>query len=259
MDEIIKLLEKLNFSKTEAAVYIDLLKNSNSNGYKIAKNLNISRSSVYSALDNLYKKGVVFLVPGDSQVYKAENPSMLIEKIKNEFNETTDLLNNKLKDLETSNLEERYVNIVGHDNITLKIKQLLLEAKKEIYINTDINLRKFEDELIKVAKRGVRIIVFSFKQQTLESVPIEIYSHCDLNCEEKETRIMLVVDCAKTLVADRGPHREEFLGVFTENILLASIVSEHIHNDIYILKLKKAYGENLIDNDIKLNTILENR
>jgi sugar-specific transcriptional regulator TrmB len=36
------LLEKLNFSKTEAAVYIDLLKNSSSNGYKIAKNLNMS-------------------------------------------------------------------------------------------------------------------------------------------------------------------------------------------------------------------------
>lgn len=259
MDEIIKLLEKLNFSKTEAAVYIDLLKNSSSNGYKIAKNLNISRSSVYSALDNLYKKGVVFLVPGDSQVYKAENPSVLIEKIKNEFNETTNLLNDKLKDLETSNIEERYVNILGYDNIIVKIKQLLLEAKKEVYINTDINLSKFEEELKQIAEKGVRIIVFSFKHQGLEGIPVEIYTHCNLDCEGKETRIMLVVDCKKTLVADRGPHREEFLGVFTENILLASIASEHIHNDIYILKLKKIYGDNLINNDIKLNTILENR
>ncbi len=259
MDEIIKLLEKLNFSKTEAAVYIDLLKNSSANGYKIAKNLNISRSSVYSALDNLYKKGVVFLVPGDSQVYKAENPSVLIEKIKNEFNEATSLLNDKLKDLETPNIEERYVNIAGYNNIITKIKQLLLEAEKEVYINTDINLSKFEEELRQIAERGVRIIVFSFKYQALKGIPIEIYTHCNLECEEKETRIMLVVDCKKTLVADRGPHREEFLGVFTENILLASIAAEHIHNDIYILKLKKIYGDNLISNDIKLNTILENR
>ncbi|EKQ55533.1 MULTISPECIES: helix-turn-helix domain-containing protein [unclassified Clostridium] len=259
MDEIISLLEKLNFSKTEAAVYIDLLKNSSSNGYKIAKNLNLSRSSVYSALDNLYKKGIVFLVPGDSQVYKAENPSVLIKKIKHEFNETTDLLDNKLKDIETSSLEERYINIVGYDNIILKIKQLILEAKNEVYINTDINLDKFKDELIKVSNRGVRIIVFSFKKQTLENIPIEIYTHCNLTCEGKETRMMLVVDCEKTLVADRGPHREEFLGVFTENILLASIVSEHIHNDIYLLKLKKLHGDDLINKDIKLNTILENR
>jgi hypothetical protein len=40
---------------------------------------------------------------------------------------------------------------------------------------------------------------------------------------------MLVVDCEKTLVADRGPHRKDFLGVFTDNVLLASIVSEYIH------------------------------
>lgn len=259
MDEIIKLLEKLNFSKTEAAVYIDLLKNSSANGYKIAKNLNISRSSVYSALDNLYKKGVVFLVPGDSQVYKAEDPSVLIEKLKNEFNETTSLLNDRLKDLEVPNIEERYVNIAGYDNIIIKIKQLLLEAEKEVYINTDINLNKFKNELKQIVERGVRIIVFSFKHQVLEDVPIEIYTHCNIECEGKETRIMLVIDCKKTLVADRGPHREEFLGVFTENILLASIAAEHIHNDIYILKLKKIYGDNLINNDIKLNTILENR
>ncbi|WP_160361611.1 TrmB family transcriptional regulator [Clostridium chromiireducens] len=259
MDELLRLLEKLNFSKTEAAVYIDLLKNSSSNGYKIAKNLNISRSSVYSTLDNLYKKGVIFLVPGDSQVYKAENPSVLMEKIKKEFNETTDLLTNKLKDLETCDVEERYINIVGYDNVTLKIKQLLLEAKKEVYINTDINLCRFQDELSKIAERGVRIIVFSFKNQVLDDIPIEIYTHSNLKCEGKETRMMLVIDCEKTLVADRGPHREEFLGVFTDNILLASIVSEHIHNDIYILKLKELHGENLINNDIKLNSILENR
>ena len=259
MDEIIKLLEKLNFSKTEAAVYIDLLKNSSSNGYKIAKNLNMSRSSVYSALDNLYKKGIVFLLPGDSQVYKAENPSVLINKMKTEFNETTNLLDYKLKDLEKSDSEERYVNIEGYDNIILKIKHLLLSAEKEVYINTDIELSRFESELIKIAKKGVRIIIFSFKKCTLENIPMEIYNHCSSNCDGKETRIMLVVDCVKTLVADRGPHREEFLGVFTDNILLASIISEHIHNDIYIWKLKKLYGENLINEDIKLNTMLENR
>jgi len=77
----------------------------------------MSRSSVYSELDNLYKKEIVFLLPGDSQVYKAENPSVLINKIKTEFNETTNLLDYKLKDLEKSDSEERYENIEGYDNI----------------------------------------------------------------------------------------------------------------------------------------------
>ena len=70
---------------------------------------------------------------------------------------------------------------------------------------------------------------------------------------------MLVTYCEKTLVADKAPRREGFLGVFTDNVLLTSIISEHIHNDIYLFKLKKLYGENLINEDIKLNTMLENR
>lgn len=259
MDEILSLLEKLNFSKTEAAVYIDLLKGSSSTGYQIAKNLNISRSSVYSALDNLYKKGVVFLVSGDSQIYKPENPAVLMSKMKSEFVQTVDILETKLEQLNTTVSEERYLNIEGYNNIVSKAKELLLSAKEEIYINTDFNLHVFSKEFVALGKKGVRIIVFSFAKQKDKDLPIEIYSHDDIGCLGKETRIMLVIDCMKTLLADKGPHRDEFLGTFTENTLLASVVSEHIHNDIYLLKLKDKYKENLISEDIKLKTILENR
>lgn len=259
MNEILSLLEKLNFSKAEAAVYVDLLKNSSLNGYQIAKNLNMSRSSVYSALDNLYQKGIVFLLPGDSKLYKAENPSTLTKKMKNEFVETVDLLGIKLQELETSVPEEGYLNISGYDNVISKAKELLLTAEKEVYMNTDFNLQTLSKEFIELKKRGVRIIIFSFNKSNDENLPVEIYTHNEASCFGKQTRIMLVVDCKKTLIADKGPHREKFLGTFTDNVLLASVVSEHIHNDIYLLKLKNKYEENLIDDSIKLNTILENR
>lgn len=259
MEKITELLEKLGFSKTEASVYIDLLKNSTLTGYQIAKNLNISRSSVYAALDKLYKKGIVFLLPGNTQVYKAESPSILINKMKNEFIETTELLEEKLKELETSSVDERYFNIEGYDNIIIKIKQMLLSAKKEVYINTDFNLNIFAKELKEISDRGIRIIVFSFSKLETDKLPIEIYAHEQTGCLGKETRMMLVVDCKRTLVADQGKHREEMLGTFTDNILMCSIISEHIHNDIYLLKLKNKYKDNLITEDIKLNTILENR
>ena len=152
MDEIVSLLEKLNFSKTEAAVYINLLKNSSSNGYQIAKNLNMSRSSVYSALDNLYKKGIVFSLPGNSQIYKAEDPSTLTNKMKNEFVETADLLEIKLKELKNSDSEERYLNIAGYDNVISKAKELLLTAEKEVYINTDFDLQIFSREFNELKK-----------------------------------------------------------------------------------------------------------
>lgn len=259
MDQVLELLEKLNFTKTEASVYIDLLKNYSLTGYQIAKNLNISRSSVYSALDNLYKRGVVFLLNGNSQMYIAEKPSTLINKMKSEFIENADLLESKLNKLEKSDLEERYINIEGYDNIISKAKELMLKAENEVYINTDFNLHIFSKEFNEINKRGVRIIVFSFAKLNKDNLPVELYSHYNAACDGKETRIMLVVDCKTSLIADIRPHRDEFLGTFTDNLLLTSIVSEHIHNDIYLLKLKNKYGKDLITEDIKINTLLENR
>ncbi|MCD2347831.1 TrmB family transcriptional regulator [Clostridium guangxiense] len=259
MDQILDLLENLNFTKTEGLVYVDLLKNYSLTGYQIAKNLNISRSSVYSALDNLYKRGVVFLLNGNSQMYIAEKPSTLINKMKSQFMENADLLESKLNRLEKYDLEERYVNIEGYDNIISKVKELILKAKSEIYINTDFDLHLFSKEFNEINKRGVRTIVFSFAKLDKDNLPVELYSHCSSACDDKQTRIMLVVDCKTSLIADITPHRDEFLGTFTDNLLLTSIVSEHIHNDIYLLKLKNKYGKDLITEDIKLNTLLENR
>lgn len=259
MNDVLDLLEKLNFSRTEAAVYVNVLKNPKSSGYQIAKNLNMSRSSVYAALDNLYKKGCVFVLPGDIQIYKAENPKTLINNMKDNFIRTTDILEKKLDEIKNNDLEERFLNIEGYDNIIAKAKELLLTAKKEVYINTDFDIQIFKDEMSEITKRGVRVIIFSFSKLNGKGLALEIYNHCDERCYGNQTRIMLVVDCQKTLIADSGKHREKFLGTFTENTLLASIISEHIHHDIYFLKLKKKYKKDIVVSDIMINTILENR
>ena len=81
IENIIKHLEILNFSRIEAQVYVTLVKHSKLNGSQIAKILNLSRSSVYSALNSLYNKGIVFLLPGESNVYKAQDPDILLETL----------------------------------------------------------------------------------------------------------------------------------------------------------------------------------
>ena len=53
MKKMISHLEKLGFTRTECLVYIQLVKAGQSNGSQIAKLLNMSRSSVYSALNKL--------------------------------------------------------------------------------------------------------------------------------------------------------------------------------------------------------------
>ncbi|HEX3039829.1 MAG TPA: hypothetical protein VHP54_06000 [Caproiciproducens sp.] len=70
---------------------------------------------------------------------------------------------------------------------------------------------------------------------------------------------MLVTDMDATIVADRSPGKDNWFATVTNNTLMVSIIAEHIHNDIYLLKLKEKYGSNLIDDTIKIDTMLENR
>lgn len=176
MKEIMNMLEKLNFSKTEASVYVTLLTYPKLTGYQIAKKINISRSSVYSALDNLYKRGGVSLLPGETSIYKAQNPQILIENMKKDFIQSADVLKEKLSKIEKADIEEKYLNIEEYDNIILKAKKLLLMAQTEVYINTDFDMQIFSKELVELGKRGVRIIVFSFSDLGIENLPIEMYS-----------------------------------------------------------------------------------
>lgn len=259
MKTIVESLEKLNFSKSEAKIYICLLQNGNMTGYQIGKKINMSRSSVYSSLENLYRRGIVSLLPGDTSIYQAQDPEIIIDKLKKEFINSADLLKEELGKIEKKDKEERFLNIEGYKNIVEKAKEILLQAQKEVYINTDFDLKLFEKELNILRKKGVRVIVFSFSDLDIKGLDIELYSHMlDSESCGGNTRLMIVIDFHETLIAN-SEDKNNFFGTFTQNKLLSSIVSEHIHNDIYILRLNEKYKKKLIDQEIMINTILEQR
>ncbi|WBW97052.1 TrmB family transcriptional regulator [Oceanirhabdus sp. W0125-5] len=263
-DNLIKTLEQLNFNKIEAKVYIVLLQHNELNGSQIAKIINSSRSSVYLALNNLYNRGIVYLIPGDTNMYRAENPDSLIQKMKASFEETTSTLKDELLQLKKEDTDKKYYNLNGTKNFINKAKELLLYAEKEVYINTCLDLQIFKEEFDVLSKRGVRIIVFTYANITKGNLPIELYKHeirdyDETKVKKTEIRLMMVIDFNHTLICSTNDENVEMTGTFTENQLLANIVAEHIHHDIYLLKLKEKHKKELIDDDIKLNSLLEKR
>lgn len=263
-EKLIEKLEKLNFNKIEAKVYIALIKYNELNGSQIAKKINASRSSVYLALDNLYKRGCVYLISGDTNMYKAEKPEVLIEKMKANFEEAANTIKDDLLQLDKADNGKNYYNLNGTQNFINKAKELLLYAKKEVYINTCIDLQIFKNELDILKNRGVRIIVFTYSKMNVENLPIELYRHPiedydEAECQKDEIRLMIVIDLNYTLICSTNSEEAEMTGTFTENQFLANIIAEHIHHDIYLLKLKKREQRELIDKDILLDSLLEKK
>lgn len=258
MQDVIDKLMGFGFTKTEAIVYVTLLKFGKMNGYKMAKELNISRSNVYQTLESLYKKGYVFMTPGDSREYEAKDPELLFKELEKGFYQNLEIAKEQLKNVKKVPKENYYLRIEGYDNILKTLQEIIKNAEKEIYMNIDFPLEIIEKELKEVANKGVRVIIFSFnKLKEIDAKGIEYYHKTDA-CEDYKhsKRIMVVVDLKKSFVVTNSG--DKITGTLTDNLEYIQIISEHIHSDIYMARLAKLYEKSFEDN-ISINSLHEKK
>lgn len=255
-DQLVAKLIEFGFSKTDAIVYIALLKFGKSSGYKVAKEIGLSRSSVYSSIDNLYNQQYIYLTDSTTKEYSAKAPNILLDELERRTVDSCQFLKNELNKIFSQEESQEFIfNLSGYDAWLKKVRETFYSAEKEIYLNTDFNLSLFKDELNEVITRGVRVIVFSFKKIEKTHPAIELY--CRLDEEETlypSTRFMMVIDMKKALIFSNGPNNSQ--GVFTNNELMLKIVAEHIHSDIYLSKQQSIYNTAMTPN-ILINSIHE--
>ena len=237
MTELVTKLMDFGFTKTDALVYINLLKNGRSSGYKIAKEISLSRSSVYSSIDNLYKNGCIFMSDGDTKEYEAKSPDLIFSQIEKETIENIHILKKELSRMMLQEEKEFIYNVTGFENLIQKAREMLNLAQMEVYLNTDFHLELIADEICQTIERGVRVIVFSFNRLDLPHPKVEHYSRSE-NPEQRypSHRFMLVVDMKQAMMFS---HREETQGLFSNNHLIIKMMAEHIHSDIYLTEYEK--------------------
>ncbi len=162
MDDLIDNLTLFHFSKIEAEIYLCLLKNREMNGSQIARQINKPRTTVYMSLDSLYKKGAVFMLPGEPVYYKPQDPKILIENLKKVYSNSFSILEKKLENFDIYSSEDQFWNLKGFNNIISKANELFSNAEKEVFINTNLDLHLFKENLKKLSENNIRIIIFSF-------------------------------------------------------------------------------------------------
>lgn len=256
---IIENLEKLNFTKLEAQIYLALLGTEPLSAYQLAKKIDIARTSIYNALEHMLEKGLVEMVPDHTPLYAAQEPAVILGKKHFEMTTAIEEAEQQLKEYQESRIESRNLIFRGFDTAIFKAKEILKKAKNEVYINADFDLTCLSEELKLLKENNVRVIVFSFYNIEL-GCNVEFYSHYrNVHKEHKASRFMLVVDNEISLIADSGAELQEWNGTISNNPLSIKILSEHIHNDIYLLKLRDRYGKEIYDSNLYLNTAFEAR
>lgn len=257
MERIVNKLIEIGFSRTEALIYMTLLKIGQANGYKLAKELDLSKSTIYQTLDNMYKNGYILMIPNISKEYEAKNPEVLFEELEKRYFANSISLKKDLRNLGKPYKKDYFYRLDGEENIKKVLIEIIDNSKKEIYINTDFDLSEIRENLKKAIDRGVRVIAFCFNELDNMGLRIEIY-HKSKEREkyQNSSRIMLVSDLEKSLVVTKID--DVVSGMYTDNQVFINIISEHIHSDIYMAKLAKIYEETF-DEKIKIDTLHEKK
>lgn len=241
-DGILKELQNFGFSKIEASVYLTLVRYAGLNGSQISKLLNYNRGSVYTAINSLYEKGAIFQIAGDTNVYSAEKPDVLINNLKEkyikEYTKSAEILKNEFSQLEdTVGVEGNQWTVKGYNNFILKAKEILFSSEEEVFIETNNSLKIFKEELSYLKNRGVRVIIITTVDELIDG---NIFVKKDN--EVNENRISIVSDNEKAIIANGNP-KGDFSGTFTENSFLIDLISNQIHYEIYLISVFDKYGK----------------
>ena len=243
MEKLVQSLREINFTESEIQIYIYLLKNPGQTPFIVAKELHLNRSSIYQVMDEMVDAKKLVLEKNKKDLYYAEDPSVLLERSKKQFDSTFAYLMKELPQIKSETERQPYLNLVGYDEIIGKVRTMLYEAKDEVYMNTDLDLKLFDDSIGFLEKKGVDVFAFTFRESDYKRHNLHLFSH--QYPIEKPSRIMLVVDQEQVLVANLHVERNEWMATYTRNALMIDIITEHIHHDIYLQMLRKKLGESI--------------
>ncbi len=172
-----KIRHYFNLNIYEAKVWLALLSKGISSAGEIAELSGVPRSRTYDVLESLEKQGFAIAKLGKPVKYISVNPSVVIEKLKNnavkEAEEKNEVLSN-LKEtdeyeelellhkqgIQPISVEELSGAIRGKSNIYAQLQEMANNAKEEIIIATTADALQHEVKslkpiLEKLAKRGV--------------------------------------------------------------------------------------------------------
>ena len=169
----------------------------------------------------------------------------IFENYKKNVESATKFLKDELNKVGVSGKQKQFYNLNSFDDIKDRFKTILKRAEKVVYINTNLDLFEFEKDFKKLKEKGVRIILFSFNKTDYANLGIEAYirESFNLNVTDSEKRIMVAIDSTAAIIGSN--YEGEFCGTYSENKLLVNIVTEHIKNNIHLMKLENQFGHNI--------------
>ncbi|MCM1339438.1 MAG: hypothetical protein NC191_07185 [Muribaculaceae bacterium] len=241
MDNLVEKLKEFGINSYEAKVYLALLKKAPSTGYEISQLADIPQSRAYDALKSLEVEGVVFSTSEKPQKYSPISSKELTKRFKRKMNSAIDYLEKKLPKSE-NNYDEPIQSIYGYDSILNKLKEIIQNTNRTLYLEIwSEDFKRVESLITAAYNRGVEIKITGFDNF---DYPFGlVYKHDNSTETERKTgsrMIYVIADNEETLLG-----RIETRAIWTQNKDIAYLVKEFIIHEMYLLDVYDRFPEQL--------------
>jgi sugar-specific transcriptional regulator TrmB len=241
-DTIKQKVQDLGFTSYEAMAYVSLLENNPVTRYELSNNSGVPRSAIYSVIQKLEKIGAVNAISTKPEKYVPLPPDQLLEYLERQFHDKIEKAREHLKGFESKIIPDHLWNIVGYNNLIIKIRELIQKAENTLYISVwKTEFKLFKSDIEDAIARGVEVILYSFTDLSIEGAKSFCYNLAEKDLEKFWGHKIIVIADRQELVMGEAVKDEHKKTVWTQNRALIDIALNHIILDItiYGIRLEK--------------------
>lgn len=248
MDEIIAKLKDIGLNEYQSKVYVAMLKKYPATGYEISKLANIPQSRTYDTLKSLESMHIAISSGTNPITYNPIKPKELIKQYRRKYNTTLDFLDKKLPDIKEDSYTEPILTVSGKTKVTEKLKELIIGAKKSIFISLFAQDFKYlEQHLLDAYHRGLEIKIV--KLDTFTCNFGQVYDHFGISMLEHYRAskfIFISIDNNEGLfgVTDNLKHNLCEV-IWTKNPEIAFLIKAMSVYNMYMIDISENFPEQL--------------
>lgn len=236
-EQALELLKQAGLSGYESKAYLALLASGRPlNGYEVAKDSGVPRSTVYETLAKLVARGVAFEVASDTDTvsYVALPSETLIGRLRRQSNETIRGLESVLPAVGAALATRVVQHLSGRADVVTRAIDVIESARRSVWLSIwPQEAIELSDALHDAAARGVD--VFTIAYGTMPDLPGRVYSHSYSAPEVVEARVgcrlsIVVADHDQATIVGMTP--DAVWGMWSDDRVVALLAAEHVRHDI---------------------------
>lgn len=242
-----KLKSDFRLNIYEAKIWTVLLSRGIATAGELADLSGVPRSRCYDVLESLEKKGFIIMKIGKPIKYIAIQPEEIVERVKKDINEDTELSLRMIEDIKSTDIfkelqllhktgiekvdgSELSNSIVGRDNINHFLKKMVERAEKSVLIVTTkegfvrkVNL--LHKVLRRVNKRGVKAKIIA---PVDDKVVRKVKDTVELKDQDINGRFVIADDNLLFMITDGSINKNYDCGVWVKSSFFTDAMMQMI-------------------------------